>query len=152
MPQGCQPANNTMPVDRAFERSIRAALSGSLEGGFQRSTYGGFIPPGTANQLANQVAPTVKKAIQEAMFGQFVKEWRTLLPPNENAVMSYTTENPNYRLHITIDYEDESGFTWRRTNASQPRRTDVIETLVEAPRRRLFGRRKRQARANGTAI
>lgn len=142
VPQGCQRANNTMPVDQAFERSIRAALSGSLEGGLQRTGYGSMIPPGIGNQLANQMAPTIKKAMQEAMVGQFVKEWRTLLPPNENAVMAYTTTNPNSRLRITIDYEDEAGFTWQRTDVSQPRRTDVIEAAEEQPRRRLFGRKR----------
>jgi hypothetical protein len=33
---GCQQANNTLPVDQAFGRSVQAALSGSLQGGFRR--------------------------------------------------------------------------------------------------------------------
>jgi hypothetical protein len=30
VPDGCRQANNTMPVDQAFDRSIRAALSGAV--------------------------------------------------------------------------------------------------------------------------
>ena len=145
VPQGCQQANNTMPVDQAFERSIRAALAGSFEGGFQRSGYGSMIPPGTAQHISDRIAPTVKHAMQEAMVGQFVKEWRTILPPNEHAVMAYTTTDPSYRLRITIDYEDEAGFTWQRTDVSQPRRTDMIETPAGPKRQRLFGRKPKLA-------
>ena len=38
--------------------------------------------------------------------------------------MAYTTTNPNYGLRITIHYEDEVGFQWRRTDTSQPIRVD----------------------------
>jgi hypothetical protein len=38
--------------------------------------------------------------------------------------MAYTTTDPSYELRITIDYEDQAGFHWRRTDASQPVRTD----------------------------
>lgn len=124
VPGGCQRSNNTMPVDEAFERSIRAALSGSLEGGLQRSGYGSMVPPGTANQLANHLAPTVKQAMQEAMVGHFAAEWQTTLGPNQSALMAYTTTDPNYKLHITIDYEDEAGYQWRRTDSGQPERFD----------------------------
>jgi hypothetical protein len=36
VPDGCKQANNTMPVDQAFDRSILAALSGPFAGGFQQ--------------------------------------------------------------------------------------------------------------------
>ena len=32
--------------------------------------------------------------------------------------------DPTCKLRITIDYEDEVGYQWRRTDTSQPRRTD----------------------------
>ena len=38
--------------------------------------------------------------------------------------MAYTTTDPNYDLRITIDYEDQDGYQWRRTDTSQPTRTD----------------------------
>jgi hypothetical protein len=54
----------------------------------------------------------------------FVNGWPRTIAPNHHAVMCYTTADPSYKLRVTIDYEDESGFQWRRTDASQPRRTD----------------------------
>jgi hypothetical protein len=124
---GCQQANNTMPIDQAFERSIQAALSGSLQGGFQRSGYGSMIPQGAAQQLSSQLAPRVKQVMQEAMVGHFAKEWQSVLGPNQHALMGYTTANPDYKLRITIDFEDEAGYQWRRIDSSQPEPIDPIE-------------------------
>lgn len=125
VPNGCQQSNNTMPTDQAFDRAIRGALSGSLQGGFQQSGYGALLQQyGAANQLANHLAPTVKQAMQEAMIGHFVTEWQRTLGPNQSALMAYTTADPNFRLRITIDYEDEAGYQWRRTDSSQPIRID----------------------------
>jgi hypothetical protein len=126
VPDGCQQANNTLPVDQAFDKSIRAALSGSLQGGFQRSGLGNMIPSGASQQLANQVAPAVKQAMQEAMVGHFVTEWQKTLAPNQSALMAYTTTNPNLKLRITIDYEDEAGYQWRRTDSGQPERLEGV--------------------------
>jgi hypothetical protein len=39
--------------------------------------------------------------------------------------MAYTTTDPNYVLRITIDYEDEAGFQWQRTDTDQPTRMDT---------------------------
>jgi hypothetical protein len=39
--------------------------------------------------------------------------------------MAYTTGNPNYKLRITISYEDEAGYQWRRTNTGQPERLNA---------------------------
>jgi hypothetical protein len=36
--------------------------------------------------------------------------------------MAYTTSEPDYTLRVTIEYEDETGYQWRRTNTSQPKR------------------------------
>jgi hypothetical protein len=36
--------------------------------------------------------------------------------------MAYTTTKPDYTLRVTIDYEDEAGYQWRRTDTSQPER------------------------------
>lgn len=126
VPDGCKRANNTMPIDEAFGRSIQAALSGSLESGLQRSGCGAMIPPGTAGQLAGQMTPTVKQAMQEAMIGHFAAEWQTALGPNQSALMAYVTSDPKSKLRITIDYEDEAGYQWRRTDSGQPERLDSV--------------------------
>jgi hypothetical protein len=102
IPDGCRQANNTMPVDQAFDRSI-LALSGSLKGSFQHS-------------------PAVKQALRDAVVGHFSTEWKRTLSPNQHTVMAYRTTSSDQSLRITIVYEDEAGYQWRRTDTSQPER------------------------------
>lgn len=96
-----------MPVDPAADRSIRAALSESLESALDRP-----------------ITRAIKQAIRDAVAVHLVDEWPRHLPPNQHAVMCYSTTDPSFKLRVTIDYEDEAGFQWRRTDAGQPRRTD----------------------------
>ncbi len=90
----CGPANNTIPVDQAFDRSVRAPLSESLREGLEQLG---------ARHHANQL--TFGQAIREAMVLQFAAGWPPLLPPHQHAVMSYATSDPRYG--ITIEYDDE---------------------------------------------
>lgn len=103
IPGGCRQANTTVPFDQAFDRAVRVAHSESPRG--------------------DQVR-VLKQTIRDALAGHLVKRWPRVLPPNQYAVMAYTTSDPNYELRMTIDYEDEAGYRWRRTDASQPTRTD----------------------------
>jgi hypothetical protein len=48
--------------------------------------------------------------------------WQCTLPPDQATVMAYTTTEPDYTLRATIEYEDETGYQWRRTNTSHPKR------------------------------
>jgi hypothetical protein len=97
VPGGCRPADDA-----------RAALSGSLESDMQRPLTG-----------------ALEQAIQTAVTVHFVREWPSTLPPHRHAVMAYTAADPTYRLRVTIEYEDDEGFQWRRTDSGQPRRTDA---------------------------
>jgi hypothetical protein len=110
---GCRQANNVVPFDQAFDRAVRAAQSESLRGDY---------------------VPVLKQAIRDTLAGHLVKRWPRMLPPNQYAVMAYTTSDPSYQLRVTIDYEDEVGFQWRRTDASQPTRTDQ-ESFTSGERR-----------------
>jgi hypothetical protein len=38
--------------------------------------------------------------------------------------MAYATTDPKYKLRLTIEYEDEAGYQWRRTDSGQPERLD----------------------------
>jgi hypothetical protein len=100
---GCRQSNNSVPFDRAFDRAVRAAQAESLRGDH---------------------VPVIKQAIRDALAGHLVKRWPRILPPNQYVVMAYTTTDPSYKLRVTIDYEDETGYRWRRTDTSQPARTD----------------------------
>jgi hypothetical protein len=112
IPAGCRPANSTMSVDNVIERSIGAVLSGHPD---------------------SQLVPTLRQAIRDAMTGHFVKEWPRTLPPYQHAVMAYATTDPNYKLRITVDYEDEVGHRWRRTDTSLPRRVDEEPLIGGSP-------------------
>jgi hypothetical protein len=115
---GCAQVDSTVPFDQAFDRAVRAALSGSEEGG--------------------QLMPALRGAVRDELAGHLVKRWPPALPPSQYAVMAYTTTNPTYELRITIDYEDQAGFQWRRVDANQPVRTDQeleigIESIAGSP-------------------
>ena len=106
VPDGCMQVSNTMTLDQAFDRSILAALSGSSGDGHHQS-FG--MPKG------------FKQALRDALVGHFATEWQRTLPPHQHTVMAYTSTKPDYTLRVTIDYEDEAGYRWRRTDTSQPR-------------------------------
>jgi hypothetical protein len=105
---GCKRVNNFMPVNETFDPSIDAALSESF---------------------GHALEPHFTQALRDAMASNFVKEWPRTLPPNQHAVMAYTTTDPNYRLRISIEYEDHVGYQWRRTDTTQPTRTDEEDDL-----------------------
>jgi hypothetical protein len=104
VPDGC------LQVDQAFDKSIRSALSESLE-----------------TALDRHLSAAIKQAIRDAVAVHFVNGWPRTLAPNHHAVMCYTTTDPTYKLRVTLDYEDEVGFQWRRTDAGQPRRTNEVD-------------------------
>jgi hypothetical protein len=107
VPNGCRVASNTMSIEDAFDRSVRAALADMSRGGFE-----------------NQLVPAFKHAIRDELIGHIVARWPRSLPPHQHAVMAYTTTEPDYRLRISIEYEDEAGFQWRRTDTSPPTRRE----------------------------
>lgn len=107
VPDGCRPANDMLPVDQAFDRSIRAALSESDSGRLE---------------LATRLSPTLKRALRNALIGHLTTEWQRLLPPNHHTVMAYIAAKPEYTLRVIIDYEDDAGYQWQRTDISSPRR------------------------------
>ena len=74
-------------------------MSGSLQGAFREAGVSGFMPSGASQMMANQIAPAVKQAMQEAMIGHFVTEWQRTLGPNQSALMAYTTP---VRIHRFI--------------------------------------------------
>jgi hypothetical protein len=110
-----------MPVDQAFDRSVLAALSGSSAGGFEQSSFGEMTFAGAWRQQSSRLPPALKQALRDALVGHFATAWQRTLPPNQHAVMAYITTQPDYTLRVTIEYEDETGFLWRRTDTSQPK-------------------------------
>ena len=117
VPDGCEQANNTMTLDQAFDRSILPALS----------TFTG------ASEQRSSLPPAFKQALRDALVGHFATAWDRILSPNQHAVMAYRTTKPDYMLRVTIDYEDQAGYQWRRTDSRQPERIGT-EPLLSRPR------------------
>lgn len=107
VPDGCRQADNIMPIDQAFDRSIRAALSAGAAAGSE------LVPP---------LSPALKEAWRNALVGHLATEWQRTLPPHHHTVLAYTTARPGYTLRVTIHYEDEAGYQWRRTDIGPPKR------------------------------
>ncbi|WP_068176323.1 hypothetical protein [Mycobacterium sp. UM_CSW] len=110
---GCEQANNAMRVEQALDRSILAALS----------TFN------SASEQRSDLPPTFKQALLDALVGHFATAWQRTLSPNQHAVMVYRTTKPDFTLRVTIDYEDQAGYQWRRTDSGQPERTGEAPTL-----------------------
>jgi hypothetical protein len=118
---GCRQANIAMPLDRAFDRSVLAALSGLSDGGFQQPSVSEMTFAGASQQGSSRLPTTFRQVLRDTLVGHFVTEWQRTLPPNQHAVMAYTTTKPDYTLRVTIEYEDEAGYQWRRTDTGQPK-------------------------------
>jgi hypothetical protein len=125
VPDGCRQASNAMPLDQAFDRSIPAALSESLEldSGLQQPPFGEITSAAAAQPRSSRLPQAFKQqAFRDALVGHFATDWQRTLPPNQHTLMTYTTTKPDYTLRVTIDYEDEAGYQWRRTDSSSPKR------------------------------
>jgi hypothetical protein len=107
VPEACRQLNSAHPGDAGVDRSIRSGLYESLE-----------------SALDQPLTAAVKQAIRDAVAVHFVNHWPRTLAPNHHAVMCYATTDPSYRLRVTIDYEDQAGFQWQRTDTTPPERTD----------------------------
>jgi hypothetical protein len=118
---GCKQVDNTTTLDQVFDRSILAALSGSFDGGLQQPPFAEMALAGAPQQRSSRKPQALTQALRDALIGHFATEWQRVLPPHQHNVMAYTTTRPDYTLSVTIDYEDEAGYQWRRTDGSQPK-------------------------------
>jgi hypothetical protein len=121
VPDGCKQVDNTTTLDQVFDRSILAALSASFDGGLQQPPFAEMALAGASQQRSSRKPQAFRQALRDALIGHFATEWQRVLAPHQHTVMAYTTTKPDYTLSITIDYEDEAGYQWRRTDGSQPK-------------------------------
>jgi hypothetical protein len=126
VPDGCRQANNTLPVDQAFDRSIRAALSRSVEGG---------MASGVSQHLYSHPTPAFRQAMRDAIAGHFVDEWQCTLPPNQHAVMAYTTTTPNLQAarHNSLRRRSRLPMATHRHQPADTRRQGTA-MIIELPR------------------
>jgi hypothetical protein len=121
VPDGCQQVSSRTTLDQAFDRSILAALSGSFDDCLEQPPVGEVAFAGTSVQRTSQRPQAFRQALRDALIGHFATDWQRTLPPRQHTVLAYTTAEPDYTLRVSIDYEDEAGYRWRRTDTSQPK-------------------------------
>lgn len=128
VPNGCAQANNQISVGKSMERIVSEALGGALSGAMRSNPMMGMfgqagMSTGQINSLiAQRLGPEVSERMREGMLGQLVSEWTATLTPGQFAVMAFKTAHSSYSLRVAIEYEDEAGYRWRRTDSSQPQR------------------------------
>lgn len=109
-------------VDGISKVAALAGSGGDPINALIRGVSGVFKVPGP-------LTGAVKQAIRDALVGHIVDGWPRTIPPSGHAVLAYRIADPNYRLSVTIDYQDEAGYQWRRTDTGQPTRLDGIAAI-----------------------
>ena len=120
VPDGCKQADNPPPDDLVFDPSP-GAISGSLDGAFEQPSFGVLTFGGSSRQGSSRPPGAFRQALRDAVVGHLATERQRTVPPNQYTVMAYRTTKPDYTLRVTIDYEDEAGYQWRRTDTGQPK-------------------------------
>ncbi|HSS23941.1 MAG TPA: 3-hydroxyacyl-CoA dehydrogenase family protein [Mycobacterium sp.] len=111
-------------LDRMFEINTGSAVGPfrMMDQGFEQSSFGEMTFAGAWQQRSSVLPPALKHVLRDALVGHFATGWQRTLPANQATVIAYTTPKPDYTLRVTIEYEDETSYQWRRTNTSQPKR------------------------------
>ncbi|WP_431817849.1 hypothetical protein [Gordonia jacobaea] len=76
--------------------------------------------PFPAHMLAAQQQPNPKAELQQAIGAIFTSEWPTTLTPTREVSMAVQAVEAVRTLTVTISFEDEAGFQWRRTDDGMP--------------------------------
>ncbi|SEB26599.1 MULTISPECIES: hypothetical protein [unclassified Mycobacterium] len=151
VPDGCRQANNEVEIGQGIERMIAEGLRGAVSGAMQSDPMqalnqmmgmvggGGGLLPGvqrvgarspnlgnlTSQQMdryiAQRLGPDFGDKLREAMIGEMATEWTKTLTPNQQSVMAFKASSADYRLQIVVEFEDEAGYRWERSDSTQPR-------------------------------
>jgi hypothetical protein len=146
VPEGCRQANNELEIGQGIERMITEGLRGAVSGamhsdpmqalnqmmgmvgggmpGVRRvgSNLGNLTSQQMDRYVTQRLGPDFGNKLREAMAGELATEWTKTLTPNQQSVMAFKAASADYRLQITIEFEDEAGYRWERSDTSQPRR------------------------------
>ena len=147
VPDGCRPANNEVQIGKGIERIITESLRGVTTGAMasdpiqalnQMMGGAGFGMPGVQrvgpnlgnmnrqqmDRFVNQrLGGDFSARLREAMVGELATEWLPTLTPNQQSIMALKAASADYQLQIVIEFEDEAGYRWERSDTTQPRQT-----------------------------
>lgn len=76
--------------------------------------------PFPAYMFAAQQQPNPKVELQQAIGACFTSEWPTTLTPTREVSMAVQAAEAARKLTVTITFEDEAGYQWRRTDDGMP--------------------------------
>ncbi|MFT4044896.1 MAG: hypothetical protein QM673_17175 [Gordonia sp. (in: high G+C Gram-positive bacteria)] len=82
--------------------------------------------------VAAQSRPNPKDEIRKALGAYFISEWPTALTPHGETSMLMQAAETVRKLTVTITFEDEAGYQWRRTDDGMP---ELIRSGLRWPRR-----------------
>jgi hypothetical protein len=139
---GCRQANNQVQIGQGIERIITESLRGAVSGAMQSDPMQminqmmGGLPPGVQRVgpnlgnmnrqqmdrfISQRLGGDFSARLREAMAGELATEWMTTLTPNQQSVMAFKATSADFRLQISIEFEDEAGYRWERSDSTQPR-------------------------------
>lgn len=159
VPDGCRQANNEVEIGQGIERITTQALRGAVSGAMQSDPMqalnqmagmmagGGVGMPGVRRVEPNltnmnrqqvdrfrdqRVGADFSDRLREAMIGELATEWTKTLTPSQKTVTAFKATSAEYRLQMVIEFEDEAGYRWKRSDSTQPRQIheSTTETAV----------------------
>jgi hypothetical protein len=136
-------ANDTVDLSRAFSKmmpglaGIMDMASGAATMDPRRYLSGEQFAamqnrgPFPAYMLAAHTRPDPKAEIQQALGAIFAADWPPTLTPNGETSMAVRAVEQVCTLTVTITFEDEAGYQWRRTDDGMP---ELIRSDSKWPR------------------
>lgn len=109
---GVQRSKDVISMDEVFSRIIGDGLAGG---------FGRLIGQGPARMLGNTVAAQARPAFNDALVGHVADGFPSGLAPNGSAVVLYVLP-PATTPVVRIEFNDETGARWTRTNDHEPER------------------------------
>ncbi|OBB56760.1 hypothetical protein A5757_01470 [Mycobacterium sp. 852013-51886_SCH5428379] len=109
-----QRTKEVLSNQEVFARLLGDAFSGSLRP---------IIGPGFASMASRSLTPTVQPQFQDVFVAHAADGFPSGLAPDESAVALYVLP-PGAEPVVVIEFRDEAGTSWSRTNDGEPERLD----------------------------
>ncbi len=120
--------SSAVGLDQAIERMVRPIIRSAMNAGMgsiQMSGPGLSGPIAAAmgaraDQAANAAAPQMSARVREALTGSMVSVWPRTLIPEQPAIMTFEAAAGVVDLGVLIQFTDEAGYRWMRTDETMP--------------------------------
>ncbi|TWS20212.1 hypothetical protein FK529_08845 [Tsukamurella asaccharolytica] len=120
--------SSAVGLDQAIERMVRPIIRSAMNAGMgsiQMSGPGLSGPIAAAmgaraDQAANAAAPQMSARVREAVTGSMVSVWPRTLIPEQPAIMTFEAAAGVVDLGVLIQFTDEAGYRWMRTDETMP--------------------------------